>query len=63
MQVLPPKQKTLKLGDRIIIHVLDWGGKRKECLGEMSSYIGHISDPSCDTVAAIEEFELGNGVS
>ncbi len=58
MLIKPPKDKTLQLGDRIIIRVLDWGGPRRECIGEMSGYIGHISDPSCDIRAAIEEFEL-----
>lgn len=58
MRILPSQERELQIGDRITIHVLDWGGKRKEPLGEMSSYIGHISDPSCDVPAAIEEFEL-----
>ena len=58
MHILPSKERELKVGDRIIIHVIDWGGKRKECSGEMSAYIGHISDPSCDIAAAIQEFEI-----
>ena len=58
MRILPSSERELILGDRIMIHVLDWGGKRREPLGEMSRYIGHISDPSCDVAAAIEEFEL-----
>lgn len=58
MRILPPEENHLKVGDRIIIHVKDWGSKKRDCLGEMSAYIGHISDPSCDIVAAIEEYEL-----
>lgn len=58
IRILPTEERELKIGDRIIIHVLDWGGRREDCLGEMSTYIGHISDPSCDVQAAIEEFEL-----
>lgn len=58
MRVLPSKKRKLKVGDRLIIHVVNWGGQRKESVGEMSSYIGHISDPSCDNAAAIEEFGL-----
>lgn len=58
MQILPSEERELKIGDRIIIHVLDWGGRQRDCLGEMSSYMGHISDPSCDITAAIEEYEL-----
>lgn len=62
IRILTPK-RSLKPGDRIIIHVLEWGSKKKECLGEMSAYIGHISDPSLDLVAAVEEFELGDSFS
>jgi ribonuclease R len=58
MRIIPSDERQLKVGDRIIIHVKDWGGKKRNPLGEMSSYIGHISDPSCDIAAAIEEFEL-----
>jgi len=63
MQIISSKDRVLKVGDRIIIHVIDWGGRKRECLGEMSAYIGHISDPSCDTIAAIEEFELKEAFS
>ena len=58
MRILPSEERQLEMGDRITIHVLEWGSKRKEPLGEMSAYIGHISDPSCDVPAAIEEFDL-----
>jgi ribonuclease R len=61
--IKPTGEKELKVGDRIIIHILDWGGKGRECLGEMSAYIGHISDPSCDIAAAVEEFELNDSFS
>jgi ribonuclease R len=58
MRILPSEERNLQIGDRIIIHVLDWGTRQKESLGEMSAYIGPISDPSYDVAAAIEEFEL-----
>ena len=58
LRILPSEERQLEMGDRITIHVLEWGSKRKEPLGEMSAYIGHISDPSCDVPAAIEEFDL-----
>lgn len=58
MQIRPAEERPLQVGDRIIIHVLDWGSERRESKGEMSAYIGHISDSSCDVAAAIEEFEL-----
>jgi ribonuclease R len=49
---------TLKVGDRIIMKVLEWGDQHTQTLCEMSHYLGHISDPSCDTSAAAEEFDL-----
>lgn len=60
MRILPSEERQLEMGDRITIHVLEWGSKRKEPLGEMSSYIGHISNPSCDVPAAIEEYDLAS---
>ncbi|NGX61379.1 MAG: Ribonuclease R [Chlamydiae bacterium] len=58
MSILPTDERKLVVGDRIHIHVLDWGGKNQDPLGEMSGYIGSISDPSCDIAAAIEEYDL-----
>jgi ribonuclease R len=52
------KEFDLKVGDRIVMEVIDWGSKETETDCKASHYIGHISDPSCDIKAAIEEFEL-----
>ena len=46
------------MGDRIVMEVLDWGSKETETLCRMSHHIGHISNPSCDVPAAIEEFGI-----
>ncbi len=48
----------LIIGDRIVMKVIDWGSKETQTLCEVSHKIGHISDPSCDIPAAIEEFGL-----
>lgn len=48
----------LRVGDRIVMEVVDWGEKDTETVCRVSHYIGHISDPSCDIKAAIEEYEL-----
>ena len=63
LRIMPSDERELEMGDRITIHVLDWGSKRKGPLGEMSAYIGHISDPLCDIPAAIEEFDLAPAFS
>ncbi len=52
------EEKVLKVGDRIIMKVLDWGESEAPALCEVSYYIGHISDPACDVQAAIEEYDL-----
>ena len=56
--VEPTQEIELKEGDRVVMEVTDWGSKETETLCKYSHYIGHISDPSCDIKAAIEEFEL-----
>lgn len=56
--VEPTEEQALRVGDRIVMKVIDWGAKETETLCRFSHYLGHISDPSCDIYAAIEEFEL-----
>lgn len=58
--VSPRDERVLKEGDRIIMKVVDWGSESAPAMCEMSHYIGHISDPSCDIPAAIEEFDIRN---
>lgn len=54
---------TLKVGDRIIMKVEEWGDEQQPTLCAMSHYLGHISNPAHDTVAAIEEFDLKSSFS
>lgn len=58
VRVQPSENFSLSVGDRAIMKVLDWGNKERETICEVSHLIGHISDPSCDIQAAIEEFGL-----
>jgi len=48
----------LQVGDRIVMEVLEWGSKEQPTICRFSHHLGHISDPSRDVYAAIEEFEL-----
>lgn len=48
----------LRVGDRIVMEVIDWGSKETETHCRVSHIIGHISDPSCDIPGAIEEYGL-----
>lgn len=56
--VYPSDERVLQAGDRIVMEIVDWGTKETETACRMSHYLGHISDPSCDISAAIEEYEL-----
>lgn len=49
-----------EVGDRVIMEVLNWGSNNEDTEARITHKIGHISDPSCDIEAAIEEFELRN---
>jgi ribonuclease R len=51
-------KKKVEVGDRVILKITDWGTEETGPEGEISHFLGHISDPSCDTKAAIEEFDL-----
>jgi len=57
MITIPLKKKT-KEGDRVILKVEDWGSDISGPKGEILQIIGHISDPSYDIEAAMEEFQL-----
>ncbi|MBS4171116.1 ribonuclease R [Neochlamydia sp. AcF95] len=61
--VEPSKERSLQEGDRIVMQVTDWGSKDTETYCKYSHYLGHISDPSCDVKAAIEEFGLRSDFS
>lgn len=56
--VEPTEEHPLRVGDRIVMEITDWGSKETETACRFSHYLGHISDPSCDIYAAIEEFEI-----
>lgn len=60
ISVRPPKDRVLVPGDRIVMEVIDWGSKETETVVQMTHFIGHISDASCDIAAAVEEYELRN---
>lgn len=56
--VMTDSKTTLKVGDRVVTQVLEWGDKDHHTTAKLVRVIGHISDPSCDIPAAIEEYEL-----
>ncbi len=61
--IVKAKGASLKVGDRVICKVSAWQGKDELVEGELVRTLGHISDPSIDIDAAIEEFELPCGFS
>lgn len=48
----------LTVGDRLVMAVEDWGTASTPVRCTVSHHLGHISDPACDIVAAIEEHGL-----
>lgn len=61
--ILKNDRHPLRVGDRIVMEVVEWGEKDTETICRMTSHIGHISDPTCDIPAAIAEFELRSDFS
>ncbi len=57
-KILVSSDKKLKEGDRIICLVTNWNEKKEDVEATLDRFMGHISDPSIDVQAAIEEFEL-----
>jgi len=58
--VTPTEERKYQIGDRIVMKIVEWGSKESETICEFSHYLGHISDPTCDIKAAIEEYEIRN---
>lgn len=56
--VEPDSETPLNVGDRVVMEVIDWGSKETATHCKVSHFLGHISDPSCDIKASIEEYEL-----
>lgn len=56
--VSAPEDTHLKVGDRVILDVKEWGTEKEPTLCDFSHLIGNIEDPSCDVRAAVEEFDI-----
>src|SRR5579871_6818638 len=50
--------QSLKIGDRVILNVREWGTEKEPTICDLSYVIGNIADPSYDIKAAVEEFDL-----
>lgn len=57
---LHKKFKNLKIGDRVVVDIIEWGKEKEDIQGEVCKKIGNISDPMTDIPAAILEFNLRN---
>ena len=51
-------QEPLRVGDRVVLKVIDWGSKTEKATAEFSHVLGNIEDPASDIPAAIENFKL-----
>lgn len=61
--VFTPEDVSLKVGDRVILDVKEWGTDKEPTRCEFSHLIGNIEDPSCDVAAAVEEFDIRSSFS
>lgn len=57
-RVVIEDSESLRIGDRVVIEIIDWGTKNTETIGKLHHHIGNIDDPSCDIPSAIKEYEL-----
>jgi len=57
------KKQKMKVGDRVILLIKNWGKKNSPAQGEVCHYLGNISDASIDVKAAVEEFDLESDFS
>ncbi|MBB64695.1 MAG: ribonuclease R [Waddliaceae bacterium] len=58
VRVQASEEYSIKRGDRVVMHILQWGDKEQETVCEISHVLGPISDPSLDIPSAIENYEL-----
>lgn len=58
VEVLPSKEHPVRIGDRVILKIVEWGGQNKAHLCEISHVIGHIDLAHLDVPAALEEFSI-----
>ncbi|MBS0604079.1 MAG: ribonuclease R [Verrucomicrobia bacterium] len=56
--VFAPEDTPLKIGDRVILDVKEWGTEKEPTKCDFSHILGNIEDPSCDVIAAVEEFDI-----
>lgn len=56
--VEPNSSTPLEIGDRILVHVDEWGSKNESTYTTLSKKIGHITDPETDIPAAILEHSI-----
>lgn len=56
--VMTDSKTLLNVGDRVMLEIMEWGDRDSPAICKLVKTIGHISDPSCDIPAALEEFEL-----
>jgi ribonuclease R len=57
-QVVAHSKTPLRVGDRVVMKVEEWGDEDNVTLCSVTKHLGHISDPSKDIIAAIAEYEI-----
>lgn len=52
------KKQKLKVGDRVVLEIVEWGTKNKPTITTAAKIIGHIDDASSDIPVALEEYDI-----
>jgi len=51
-------EHSFRVGERVVLEIIEWGDKEHETVCRLSHVIGHIDDVESDIPGAIEEFGL-----
>jgi ribonuclease R len=52
------KKNSYRIGDRVVAEIKSWPEKNKAARGVIKELIGNISNPSCDVIAAMKEYDI-----
>lgn len=56
--VFVTSDEPLEIGERLLLHVEDWGEKKTPVKCTVNEKLGHISDPATDIPSALSEFQI-----
>ena len=55
-----PKTPTLKIGDRVLLRIKQWGSSSEKCTADITKVLGNINNASQDIEASIYDYKIRN---